>query len=233
MVGKSDSCDKKKGRESIERRIYMNLSKLFELQRKLDEHIVKEKGLEGQDLLPKKILALQVELGELANEWRGFKFWSNHQEPRTQSKVVCHVCNGHGGFVHTDEYQQATEPFEECLYCEGTGFQEDKNPLLEEYVDCLHFILSIGLEINLTPDEHVKWKRFTVIEQFNDLFGYTSDLFKTVDENWAVEEQFNAYEELLAGFMGLGEMLGFTWEQVEQAYLEKNKINHERQRSAY
>src|SRR5690625_3877257 len=127
----------------------MNLSKLFKIQKQLDEKIVKEKGLEGQDLLDKKILALQVELGELAQNWRGFKFWSNDQEPRTQSKVVCHVCNGHGGFVHTDEYQQATEPFEECLYCEGTGFQEDKNPLLEEYVDCLHFILSIGLELGM------------------------------------------------------------------------------------
>lgn len=61
----------------------MNLYKLFKIQAKLDEKIVKEKGLEGQDLLDKKILALQVELGELANEWRGFKFWSNDQKPRT------------------------------------------------------------------------------------------------------------------------------------------------------
>ncbi|MDQ4683029.1 dUTP diphosphatase, partial [Stenotrophomonas maltophilia group sp. RNC7] len=62
----------------------MNLGELFEMQRKLDEHIVREKGLDGQDLLPKKILALQVELGELSNEWRGFKFWSNNQNPNTE-----------------------------------------------------------------------------------------------------------------------------------------------------
>lgn len=39
----------------------MNLEKLFEMQRVLDERIIKEKGLEGQNLLPQKILALQVE----------------------------------------------------------------------------------------------------------------------------------------------------------------------------
>nr|QRZ17780.1 dUTP diphosphatase [Virgibacillus sp. AGTR] len=54
----------------------MNLNKLFPIQKELDTRIEREKGLEGQNLLDKKILALQVELGELANEWRGFKFWS-------------------------------------------------------------------------------------------------------------------------------------------------------------
>ncbi|GAA0415215.1 hypothetical protein GCM10008934_02680 [Virgibacillus salarius] len=47
----------------------MNLDKLFPIQKELDTRIEREKGLEGQDLLDKKILALQVELGELANEW--------------------------------------------------------------------------------------------------------------------------------------------------------------------
>lgn len=39
----------------------MDLSKLFETQKRLDKRIVEEKGLEGQDLLDKKILALQVD----------------------------------------------------------------------------------------------------------------------------------------------------------------------------
>ena len=41
----------------------MNLQPLFETQAKLDKRIVEKKGLQGQDLLDKKILALQVELG--------------------------------------------------------------------------------------------------------------------------------------------------------------------------
>src|SRR5690625_2941081 len=117
----------------------MNLSKLFPIQKKLDDRIVKEKGLEGQDLLDEKILALQVELGELANEWRGFKFWSEDQSPNI---IYCHACNGYGYFDST--YQEA------CGYCHATGIQE--SPLLEEYVDCLHFMLSILLSTDTEKD---------------------------------------------------------------------------------
>ena len=38
----------------------MNLAKLFETQKLLDDRIVDEHNLYGQDLLPQKILALQV-----------------------------------------------------------------------------------------------------------------------------------------------------------------------------
>jgi dimeric dUTPase (all-alpha-NTP-PPase superfamily) len=34
-------------------------------------------------------------------------------------------------------------------------------------------------------------------------------------------------------FFGLGEMLGFTWDEIEQAYFAKNKINHVRQETGY
>src|SRR5579875_595315 len=111
----------------------MNLTKLFEIQRALDDRIVKEKGLAGKDLVPMKLLALQVELGELANEWRGFKFWSEDQEPRL-SNPNCDLCEGSG------VYEKVTDmpDYPEVLTCVCAS------PLLEEYVDCLHFILSIG-----------------------------------------------------------------------------------------
>src|SRR5690625_2546043 len=111
----------------------MNLSKLFKIQKQLDERIVKEKGLEGQDLLDKKILALQVELGELAQNWRGFKYWSNDQDPRIKDykQMRCKWCNGSG-----DDGTGV------CPDCRSSGdVYKEYNPLLEEYVDCLHFIL--------------------------------------------------------------------------------------------
>ena len=78
----------------------MNLQKLFQMQNTLDKRIQAEHHLEGVPLLHKKILSLQVELGELANETRCFKFWS-------------------------------------------TKKPSSNDVILEEYVDCLHFILSI------------------------------------------------------------------------------------------
>src|SRR6185312_3767022 len=103
----------------------MNLIKLFETQSKLDARIVEEKSLQGRDMLPEKILALLVELGELANEWRGFKFWSNKQSPAIRP----------------------SNPI------------EHGNPMLEEYVDCLHFILSIGLELH-PKIMHMEWSKY-------------------------------------------------------------------------
>lgn len=177
----------------------MNLTKLFEMQRELDERIVKEKGLEGKDLLPQKILALQVELGECANEWRGFKFWSKDQEPRTK-KVL-------------EDYLD--------------GYRLETNPLLEEYIDCLHFILSIGL----IDDLYTYIGAFDPVTSENITQAYNRVFMAVVD----VSEDFDTYEYqmLLEFFFGLGKMLGFTWEQIEAAYIAKNEVNHNRQSTGY
>lgn len=211
----------------------MNLNELFELQAKLDEHIVKEKGLEGQDLLPKKILALQVELGELANEWRGFKFWSNDQEPRTTAK--CEMCDGLGNDIYfTGSYDNGTlqECSEPCEYCDGTGDDDSKNPLLEEYVDCLHFFLSIGNDLWISQDtDFNKSNPRDVMTLFALINRYVAELWWEVHDN--TDGVLAKYYFGFQHYLRLGKMLGFTWDQVEQAYLAKNKINHQRQESGY
>src|SRR5690625_6116245 len=107
----------------------MNLQKLFKIQADLDKRIVENKGLQDQDLLGKKVLALQVELGELANEWRGFKFRKENPETRYESTEI---------YVHG--YERAGQNVRASIE------EYKRTPVLEEYVDCLHFILSIGLE---------------------------------------------------------------------------------------
>jgi len=54
----------------------LNLQQLFTMQRQLDQHIEDKHELHKEDLIPRKLLALLVEIGELANETRCFKFWS-------------------------------------------------------------------------------------------------------------------------------------------------------------
>jgi len=172
----------------------MDFRKLFEIQKVLDAAIIKKKGLVGRDLLPEKILALQVELGECANEWRGFKFWSNNQKP------VVRVNNPikHG------------------------------NPLLEEYVDCLHFILSIGLELKMQDCD------FARVVRINNPTKLFSDLMLNAGVlGYPESDNDNNYPVLVATFIKLGEILGFTWEQIESAYMEKNAINHTRQDTGY
>ncbi len=208
----------------------MNLQKLFEIQAKLDKHIVEEKGLEGQDLLDEKILALQVELGELANEWRGFKFWSENSQRRTKIEHLCPYCDK--GRARDDFSPHLTD---ECSICDGNYVLGFSNPMLTEYVDCLHFILSIGLEMKLRKDIIIidsDYTKETLTETFNEMFFAVSELKNDIKEH-SMFTQKETYDALFNLFVGLGEMLGFTWDQIEQAYLDKNKVNHERQDNGY
>jgi dimeric dUTPase (all-alpha-NTP-PPase superfamily) len=180
----------------------MNLEKLFQTQKVLRDRI----GYNEPDRFNKLILALLVELGECANEWRGFKFWSVNQLPHTSAvRVPCMM-------------------------------EEDKeyyNPLLEEYVDCLHFVLELGLE-----------KRFDTVE-FPYLHEHNFDIYTNTDTVIQFNRTFNSinefeqnddlesYEEVFLYFIGLSRHFNFTWEQIEQAYFEKNKINHHRQEVGY
>lgn len=227
----------------------MNLAKLFETQAALDEHIMQEHPeLRGQNNLDWKLLALQVELGECANEWRGFKKWSKDQEPRVyvpNPEDLCEECNGEGYF---DKHKELKD-WIFCKNCDGCGCHF-YNPLLEEYVDCLHFILSIGLEdythvqfgekftgpvrLELT-DSFGVIKYHNITTQFLYLFnqiGYLTDCILECEMGMA-DEVFEQYKQTWQMFVGLGEMLGFTWEEVEEAYYAKNKVNHERQNAGY
>jgi len=89
----------------------MNLQQLFTMQKELDHFIEKTQKIE-RDVFKEKGLALMVELAELANETRCFKFWST----------------------------------------KGPSARE---VILEEYVDSIHFILSLGLLKGYTSIE--KW----------------------------------------------------------------------------
>lgn len=150
------------------------------------------------DRFNKLVLALLVELGECANEQRSWKFWSKDQEPRTW---------------------KSRRPY---MDLEDADFY---NPLLEEYVDGLHFVLEIGLELGYQPLYVQVYKYEDITRQFKELYWEISDLEKV-----STRED---YLYVVQKFVGLGEMLGFTWEQIEQSYYEKNKINHLRQESGY
>jgi len=161
----------------------MEWAALFDMQQKLDTYIEQQHGLEKKDLFEKKILALFVELGELANETRCFKFWSNKAA-------------------------------------------NEKAIILEEYVDNIHFIMSLGLNKGLTFSARtLPTENGDLTTQFNEVFA----LVLTFQQN---PEQ-TAYESLFIQFLLLGKMLGFSETDIQNAYYEKNKINFARQDEGY
>lgn len=188
----------------------INLTDLFEVQRKLDAEIEsKHPTAPEEDRLAKRILALQVELGECANEWRGFKFWSKDQSART-SPYMCKACDEYKvGGLHTD------------------------NPLLEEYVDCLHFMLSIGNSIKAESNDYSYpfVTDSTVEYQFLTLIQTISTLHHLI--RFGTKQPFDTFHIALMQFINLGKMLNFTEEMIFKAYMSKNKTNWERQANGY
>jgi len=120
----------------------------------------------------------------------------------------------------------------------------EKSVILEEFVDVLHFILEVGLS---EFEEHgetyqIRWsirdlpsiKYDTLTEQFNSMFTEIGILNDVLFENcYSVNSVEDTYNNILRLFEGLGEMLGFTWEQIEEAYMRKNAENHRRQEVGY
>jgi len=64
----------------------IDLEKLYQLQKELDEEIAKNHHVSYETTHAKRLLALIVEFGELANETRCFKYWSN--KPSSSKEVV-------------------------------------------------------------------------------------------------------------------------------------------------
>jgi dimeric dUTPase (all-alpha-NTP-PPase superfamily) len=162
----------------------VNLSKLFKMQQVLDTKIETKHQLQNEALIERKILALLVEVGELANETRCFKFWS--LKPPAPIDVI-----------------------------------------LEEYVDGVHFILSLGLELNVDPTLNIVdiQAERSVTEQFLHVYDMISE-FKE-------DQSITIYKKMFEEYLFLGKLLGFSNKQVEEAYVSKNEVNHVRQQQGY
>jgi dimeric dUTPase (all-alpha-NTP-PPase superfamily) len=161
----------------------MNIGHLFLLQSELDAHIEeRHPRKEGTNRHHDKVLALLVELGELANETRCFKFWSH--KPASEKAVI-----------------------------------------LEEFSDGVHFLLSIGLENGIEELNIKPIKARTLTELFIGLYNAFSVL--------SIYFSPKTYSAAWSAYVGLGEMLGFSWDEVEAAYFKKNSKNHARQDGGY
>src|SRR5699024_2444189 len=100
----------------------------------------------------------------------------------------------------------------------------DRDKALTEYVDTLHFILSYGNAINFD---------FSIYEYVRPRETDQRDLILGLFSMFATMHLYKSYEVILNYFLLLAEKLNFTFEEIEQEYYAKNKINHERQENAY
>jgi len=147
----------------------------------LDERIKQEKNIDYVSIKD-KLIALDVELSEFANEVRFFKFWSNK------------------------------------------GMDREK--ALTEYVDALHFFLSLANDMEI--DNVIYHDNGN--KNMNDLFLECKQYVNSMYTDYHPE---NVWKVAFSLFMDIGERAGFSEDDIYQEYLNKNQINHDRQASGY
>lgn len=167
-----------KGTDNVDRNAW-NLSALFDKQAELDDRILSDRGLKHEDVADRLITATLVEIHEMLNEWKGFKFWKQN-------------------------------------------VKIDRDKLLEETVDVLHFLLSIGNLLQV-PTTH------PYVDKQKDPIKTSRTLTATV----LMMDGPIMWTCGFAYFRGLAEQFGFSQTELEAAYHAKNAENHARQDRGY
>src|SRR5690606_10174532 len=99
-----------------------------------------------------------------------------------------------------------------------------RSKVLEEYVDSVHFALSLGNQLGYTKHVYEEVKDKDIIDLAFGITNLATLIPVTKDKN---------FSELFNLLIKLGYQLGFTEQEVIEAYYAKNKINHERQANGY
>lgn len=161
----------------------LNLTQLIPYQNELDERIMNQHHETRDNTQLKRVLALVVEISELANETRSFKYWS----------------------------------------LKGPS---EKDVLLEEFSDSIHFILSLGIDLHkleLTVEcDEVTYDLSRLFLEWTESATHLKDQFN--------EDTFITCANYCAK---IAYTLNFSEEEVIATYLKKNQKNHTRQDQAY
>jgi len=154
-------------------------------QKELDIFVHKNNNTDFKTTYKLREIALFVEIGELANEIRSFKFWAAKQK---SNKLI----------------------------------------LLEEYSDCLHFLLSLGNDLEFDWDLielNPKFEKQSINELLLNIFLQTS--------NFVQSNSKKDFLILFKKFLVLKTYLYFTNKEVFNSYYQKHSINITRQKTNY
>lgn len=161
----------------------INIDRILELQKQLDNNIHTKHNINPKEVFEKRRLALIVEICEMININRCFKFWSLKKD-------------------------------------------YDKQVLGDEFVDCLHFILSISLHFDLDQTEYeIK----DVVYDDNELTLKVLDLISLAGK---IESKDDCKKFIIQLFE-LSSTFGFTAQDIIDFYIKKNQVNFKRQQDNY
>lgn len=152
----------------------------------------------------------------MANEWSGFKFWKKNRRRKSPAEI-------------------------QSIGGSSPDIESDK--LLEEYVDGLHFLLSIGVEY---------WRFYGSKRAVSETFVTKYFFIETPKDQFDSNKQkkncirllkkiyrfgstltFESVEMVLDFYLKLGNALGYTGDEIIEGYKRKNQINRDRQHQNY
>lgn len=111
-----------------------------------------------------------------------------------------------------------------------------KEVILEEYVDCLHFVLSMGNDLKQNYIIERDYRPRLSYADFTEDFLLIHSSIINFSGAMTMKEQRIAeiyYIEIVEQLLGVACKMGFTEKEIEMAYYKKNEINFKRQATGY
>ena len=207
----------------------MNFKKLQAMQAKLDEAILADKApMTAEERFNKTLVALSVEIAEVANCAEHFKFWKDGKGMKVdESRFIKYKSPYFSNVIYLDNKETDETKMEEL-----TREQAHRLTLIEECSDALHFILSLANQCN----ENISTMEFLINDEIYSKEEHYRDLQYLINY-MEYREEINFKNEwirsITEGFCCYTYSLGVKFKELEQAYYDKNKINYERLENGY
>ena len=201
----------------------MNFKKLQAMQAKLDEAILAEKApMTAEERFNKTLVALGVEIAEVANTVEHFKFWKDNKGKVDSERFIVtpSIVNN---LIEDDYLDNTTTQY-------VTEKQAHRLTLIEECSEALHFILSLASQCDYAITEI--GKRVNIQEDTDSMEKNYLFLSAVMGDVEYLPFDFEL-EMVIDTFFLYVRQLGVADEELEQVYYDKNKINYERLANGY
>lgn len=201
----------------------MNFKKLQAMQLELDNSILSAKPqMTAEERFNKTLVALSVEVAEVANCAEHFKFWKDNKGKVDGKRFAPDWDYGGNQIIGYYDYNNGAPS-------QITFEQAHKLTLVEECSDALHFILSLANQLNVDIGLNFDKNNTLTLKTNEEYYLFLLNRIHLLKvRRWEDDLRITLYS-----FLGYIENLGITTQELEQAYYDKNKVNYERLREGY
>lgn len=124
--------------------------------------------------------------------------------------------------VEIGEFANTTRCFK---YWSNKGM-EDKDVVLDEFADGMHFFLSLGIDIKTTKVD------YEVVNPNRDLTTQIHLVYSRIEDFKKTQEEI-PYIKAFSAFLNILPIMGYSFHDAELAYYKKLNVNYNRQETNY